>query len=139
MNEIDGSCHCGRIRFRFRSRRTPAEFQLRECDCGYCTRIRGIYASDPHGELNVQIAGRVTPYRFGTKTAEFYACAGCGIMPLVVSRIQDRDYAVVNARCAEGFAPFLGSAKPMSYGAETAEARLARRRRHWIPAVRSPS
>lgn len=136
METIEGGCHCGRIRFRMRTGRSPAEFQLRECDCGYCARLRGVYASDPHGELDINLDGPVTPYRHGTGTAEFYVCATCGIMPVVLSRIEGRVHAVVNARCAAAFAPFLGSARSMSYGTEMVETRLARRARNWIPTVK---
>lgn len=135
MNPIEGACHCGRIRYRFRSRQAPGEFHLRECDCGYCVRFRGNYASDPDGELDIAVSGPVIPYRHGTKTAEFYVCATCGIMPVAVSRIEGRDYAVVNARCAEAFAPYLASARPMTFGSESMEQRLARRICSWISTV----
>ena len=132
MKRIEGACHCGRIRYCLQSRRAPGEFKLRECDCGYCVRFRGNYASDPEGELGIVVSGPVTPYRHGTKTAEFYVCATCGIMPVAVSRIEGRDYAVVNARCAEAFVPYLASARLMSFGSESTEQRLARRIRSWI-------
>ena len=135
MNRMEGACHCGRISYRFRSRQWPAEFRLRECGCGYCVRFRGIYASDPHGELDLALAGPVIKYVQGTGTAEFYVCATCGIMPAAVSRIEGSDYAVVNARCADAFAPYLASAEPVNFDAESTEQRLARRVRSWISTV----
>lgn len=135
MYEYPGSCHCGGIQYRFRSPQALAHFRLRECGCGYCVRFRGIYASDPGGELTLRISRAIIPYQQGTGTAQFYVCAVCGIMPVVISRIQGRDYAVINVRCSDPFAPWLGGARAMDYAGETIEERLSRRARSWIPAV----
>jgi hypothetical protein len=57
-------------------------------------------ASCPTGSLTVSVKDRARPskYAFGTKTAEFFTCAPCGMVPVVTSRIDGRLYAVVGQR-----------------------------------------
>jgi hypothetical protein len=74
----------------------------------------------------------VSRYAFGTKTAEFLVCARCGIVPAVVSRIDDRLYAVVSANAFENVEPALLQRAPASFDGETEAARLERRKRNWI-------
>ncbi|HJT61115.1 MAG TPA: hypothetical protein VJ797_05495 [Burkholderiales bacterium] len=72
---------------------------------------------------------------FGTQTAQFLICARCGIVPVVTSRIDDRLYAVVSVNAFENVDPALLKRAPISFGAEQADTRLARRKRNWIPDV----
>ena len=84
---------------------------------------------------NISLPARVSRYAFGTETAQFLICARCGIVPVVTSRIDDRLYAVVSVNAFENVDPALLKRAPISFGAEQADTRLARRKRNWIADV----
>ena len=46
--------------------------------------------------VSVKDRARASKYAFGTKTAEFHVCTGCGVVPVVTSRIDGCLYAVVS-------------------------------------------
>ena len=75
---------------------------------------------------------RVTPYAFGTKTAEFHICQDCGIVPVVTSRIAGRLYAVVSVNAFDNIDAGLLSRVPASFDGESEGDRLTRRQRNWI-------
>ena len=54
---------------------------------------------------------------------------------MVTSRIDDRLYAVVSVNAFENVDPALLKRAPISFEAEQADTRLARRKRNWIPDV----
>jgi len=60
----------------------------------------------------------------------------CGVVPVVTSAIDGVTYAVVNVNCLEGVDPALLKRAPVSFDGEDEVARLARRKRGWIPHVR---
>src|SRR5262249_55420914 len=65
----------------------------------FCSKHGGVWTSNPSGalELTVKDPAKVSKYRFGTETAEFQICSSCGIVPVVLSEIAGRLYAVVSA------------------------------------------
>ena len=134
---IRGQCHCGNISFSLAWDPDPAEIPARACDCSFCTKHGGVWTSNPSGALKVMIQDRalVSRYAFGTKTADFHICARCGIVPVVTSRIDGELYAVVSVNAFEGIDPARIRRAPASFDAEGEEARLARRKRNWIPRV----
>ena len=134
---IHGRCHCGNIAFSLVWEPDPAEIHTRACNCSFCSKHGGVWASNPSGLLKVVVedASRVTKYAFGTRTAEFHVCARCGVVPVVTSRIEDRLYAVVSANAFEGVDPTLLRRAPASFDGEGEGPRLARRKRSWIPNV----
>jgi hypothetical protein len=79
---------------------------------------------------------RVSRYEFGTGTADFLVCARCGAVPLVISRIEGRDYAVVNVNTFDGADAARIQIAPASFDGEEVSGRLARRMRNWIGDVR---
>ncbi len=104
-----GSCHCGLIKFEV----LADVDHLRECNCSICIR---------RGALNFRVAKQnlkiLTPlanaglYQWGSKTAEDYFCAKCGILPfrkpsqltqaeIAAGKVQFTGWAV-NARCLNG-------------------------------------
>jgi hypothetical protein len=100
--EYNASCHCGRVRFSFRS---PEITAGKRCDCSLCVR-RGavlswtyIPAADftPHGEPADQGV-----YLWNEKVLHNHFCKTCGIF----TYIGDGDDAVdgyrVNLGCVEG-------------------------------------
>jgi len=135
---IAGSCHCANISFGLDWTPEPAEIPARACTCSFCTRHGGVWTASPTAALEVRVRepALVSPYLFGTRTAEFQVCSRCGVVPLVTSRIGGRLYAVVSVRAFEDVPASLLRHSTASFDAETEEARLARRARGWIPDVR---
>ena len=117
LNPIRGSCHCGNIRFVLQWPKSETEIPVRMCGCSFCQKHKGAWTSHRQSELAVQIDDEslVSKYRFGTGTAGFFVCSVCGIVPFVVSEIDDNLYAVVNVNVfadAPGVS-FSSSAKPL--------------------------
>ena len=88
-------------------------------------------------ELAIQIEDRslVSKYRFGTKTADFFVCSVCGVVPFVVCDIDENSYAVVNVNALEKTPGFSLSSSSTDFDGEDAGSRLERRQRNWIPVV----
>lgn len=134
---ISGSCHCGNIAFTFAWEPSPAEIPARACGCSFCVKHGGVWTSCPSGSLRVTVRepSRVSKYAFATKTAEFHICTGCGVIPVVTSRIDGRLYAVVSVNAFDDVDVPLLRRAPASYEGESQEGRLARRKSNWIANV----
>jgi len=135
---ITGRCHCGNISFKLTWEPDPTEIPARACTCTFCTKHGGVWTSTPTGSLVVRVLDpdQVIHYMFGTRTARFHVCTRCGVVPLVTSRIDRREYAVVNVNTFEGVKASLLRRGAVSFDGEGEGDRLARRVRHWIPDVR---
>jgi hypothetical protein len=97
-NTYQGSCHCGRVRFRV----TADLSGVTECNCSICTKkgfLHLIVAPEQFELLSG--ADALGTYRFNTFTARHTFCATCGIHPFYVPR-SDPDKIDVNLRCLEG-------------------------------------
>ena len=131
---IHGSCHCGNITFVLDWGSEPTEIPARACTCTFCTRHGGVWTASPAGSLRIAVKheAQVSRYEFGTRTAQFHVCAGCGIVPVVTSRIDGRLYAVVNVNTFEDVDPAMLQRAPSSFDGETEGDRLARRKLRWI-------
>ena len=77
----------------------------------------------------------VSRYTFGTRTAEFHVCSGCGVVPVVTSEIAGRLYAVVNVNTFEGVDAALLRRASANFDGEGTDSRLERRARNWIGRV----
>lgn len=134
---IAGQCHCGNIAFVYVVADETNGIPARSCQCSFCRKHGNVWTGHPAGALRITIANRarVTRYAFGTNTADFHVCAVCGVTPLVTSRIDGRDYAVVNVNTFESIDPSMLRHSPVSFEDETTADRLTRRARHWIPDV----
>jgi hypothetical protein len=101
---VDGKCHCGNIAFRLLWIPDPVEIPARACTCSFCVKHGGVWTSFPSGALEIVVANPalVSKYEFGTRTAQFHVCTRCGVVPVVTSRINDSNYAVVNVNAFEG-------------------------------------
>ena len=106
---ISGRCHCGNIFFALDWRPEPSEIPARACTCSFCAKHGGVWTSCPTGSLTVSVKDRTraSKYAFGTKTAEFHVCTGCGVVPVVTSRIDGCLYAVVSVNAFENVEPAL--------------------------------
>ena len=137
MKEIVGSCHCGNIRFSLHWPEWNPPITVRACQCTFCRKHGGVYTSNPSGRLQINIAdsSRVTPYAFGTRTAEFHTCQVCGAVPVVTSEIDGVLHAVVNVNTFENVDKTDLNASPSDFDAEDLGGRLERRKRNWIADV----
>jgi len=135
---IRGACHCGNLTFELQWRPEPDFIPARACDCSFCVKHGGLWTSCAQGSLAVKVRdpGAHAVYTFGTRTADFHLCRGCGVVPVVTSRIGERLYAVVSVHAFEGVDPARIVSAPAHFGEETEAARLARRAAGWIPDVR---
>jgi len=135
---IRGSCHCGNIAFRFDWSPDPAEIPARACDCTFCVKHGGVWTSNPKGALEVAVRdpSRVSKYAFGTKTADFHVCEGCGAVPLVTCEIDGNLYAVVSVNAFDNVDRAILQTRPASFDREQVGERLNRRKARWIPSVR---
>ena len=137
MSETNtGRCHCGNIETAY-AHHHGNEIPVRACSCGYCVKHGGVWTSDPNGSLKVRVAdsGALTRYQFGTRTADFYVCGRCGVVPVVVSTIEQRACAVVNVNTFEGVDAGRLNRTVTDFDGEGTGERLQRRQRNWIPVV----
>jgi len=114
----------------------PRELPLRACDCSFCRRHGARTTSDPAGRARVGIEdpSLVSRYVFGLRTAEMVVCARCGVYCAAMMREGDKAWAVLNANLFRDAAPaFDRPPHSMSYEGETADERIARRKRLWTP------
>ena len=98
MQTYDGSCHCGRVRFRVRADLTKAT----DCNCSMCRRKGFLHLILPPEQFEL-LQGRdeLTTYTFNTGVAKHTFCRHCGIHPFYVPR-SDPDKIDVNVRCLDG-------------------------------------
>ena len=130
MSVYAGTCHCGAITARFETDIAPDALDVRADQCGFCRRHGAKTVSDPTGNLALRFRqGDVERYRFGTRTADFLVCRGCGAY---IAAVID-GFGVLNVVGADIAAFAAREARPVDYAAETAELRLARRRARWTP------
>jgi hypothetical protein len=131
---INGACHCGNISFALEWLPDPTEIPARACGCSFCVKHGGVWTSNPNGSLKIEVKepSRVSRYMFGTRTAEFHVCSGCGVTPVVTSEIAGRLYAVVNVNTFEGVDAALLRRSSSNFDGEGTDSRLERRARNWI-------
>ncbi|AGH50495.1 MULTISPECIES: GFA family protein [Sphingomonadales] len=104
IGEIDGACHCGRVRFRVKL--TDGLRTARRCTCSYC-RMRGAVAvsADLSGITILAGEDAIATYQFNTMTAKHHFCRHCGIYTHHQRRSNPQQYGV-NVACLEGLSPF---------------------------------
>jgi hypothetical protein len=104
ISEIDGSCHCGTVRFHVRL--TDGLNTARRCSCSFC-RMRGAVVVSAQLEDIHFTAGTeaLSLYEFNTKTAKHYFCSKCGIYTHHQRRSNPQQYGI-NVACLSGISPF---------------------------------
>lgn len=137
FQSISGSCHCCNIRFDLEWPKSEPAIAVRKCGCDYCSKHGGAWTSHPHAHLVVHIedSSAVSKYSFATGTADFLVCASCGVVPLVLSDINGKLYAVVNINSFDDADSLTYSRSETNFDGEERAARLQRRERNWIPDV----
>src|SRR3954462_8124556 len=123
---INGSCHCGNISFALTWEPDRLEIPARACGCSFCCKHGGVWTSNSNGSLSVTVEepALVSKYAFGTRTAEFHICSRCGVVPVVISQIDNQLYAVVSTNAFEGVEPSLLRYTPANFDGESEEVRL---------------
>lgn len=136
--QIEGRCHCGNLSYRLNWPGEGTEIPVRACGCTFCTKHAGVWTSHRDSELVVTIRDEstISKYRFETGTADFYVCSCCGVVPFVISAIEDQLYAVVNVNTFEGIDPSSFVRAATNFDGENTESRLERRKHNWIRSVR---
>ncbi|HSQ02589.1 MAG TPA: GFA family protein, partial [Burkholderiales bacterium] len=94
MKTYEGSCHCGRVRFRVTAELTSAS----ECNCSICTKKGFLHLIVPPDRFEL-LSGKeeLATYQFNTRTAQHTFCRHCGIHAFYVPR-SDPDKIDVNVR-----------------------------------------
>ena len=135
--EIRGGCHCGNVGFALAWPDSMERIPARACGCTFCRKHGASWTSHPEARLRVTVrdADRMERYTFGTRTADFLVCRACGVAPVAVSRIDGREYAVVNVNTFEDSDAALLDRSSSDFEGEATEDRLARRQSRWIAEV----
>jgi hypothetical protein len=101
LEAYEGSCHCGRVRFRARADLAT----ILECNCSICTKKGFLHLIVPPEQFEmISGEGELAVYQFNTNTAKHTFCRQCGMHPFYVPR-SDPDKISVNARCLDGIDP----------------------------------
>lgn len=129
-----GRCHCGKLKVVFESQKTPQVLGVRTCQCEFCRRVGAINISDPEGEVVIDAAADdLIRYRFALRTADFLICRHCGVYGAAVTGAGAGLRSTINVAGLR-IREFLDiDEAPITYDAETAEARLERRAAKWTP------
>ena len=135
--QLRGSCYCGNIRFVFVTDKSDDELPRRECQCGFCVLHGRIATSDRDGELRIAIEApeNVSKFRFGHRTADFYVCRECGMIPVVTSEIDGATRGIVDVRMIECFAWSRSETSRHDFEGEEVDDRLDRRKGYWTGTV----
>jgi hypothetical protein len=78
---------------------------------------------------------KMSPYRFGFRTADYIVCRECGVYVAAVMSEGDRAWSVAVVNALEDAAEFTGPVEPVDFSEEDEEGRLARRRARWTPTI----
>lgn len=99
MPLLNGSCHCGAVRFELRGE--IAELTI--CDCSLCVKKNAVMAKVHESALTVTAGEHVLSlYQWNTRRAKHYFCSRCGIYTFHRKRAAPDHYGV-NVFCLDGF------------------------------------
>lgn len=114
IQDLDGACHCGTVRFNVKLKN--GLHTARRCTCSYC-QLKGAVAVSAAKDGVTVLAGTeaLTKYQFNTKAAEHFFCSRCGIYTFHKPR-SNPDFYGVNAACLEGISPFDFAELPVNDG-----------------------
>ena len=105
---FEGGCHCGNVKVTVQLVSAPLNYELRACDCDFCTKHRAVYLSDPQGKLVLYFNddNKVGIYKHGADLAEMIFCPVCGVYIGALYKEPPEIFGAVNARIfSEGFGP----------------------------------
>jgi hypothetical protein len=96
---IEGSCHCGTVRWSFEGVPDSAT----ACNCTVCRRYGVLWAYDYENE-GIRVSGPTQAYARGNRNLEFHFCPSCGCVAYWRASApgeHDRRRIAVNLRLAE--------------------------------------
>ena len=101
VRNYEGGCHCGAVRFRFRSEEITRGIR---CNCSICIR-RGMPMSLSYfGPEDIELLegkDTLTRYLWGDRMVNHYFCPTCGIHPFH-DTIEKPGWLRINLGCVEG-------------------------------------
>jgi hypothetical protein len=103
--EYQARCHCGRVRFSFRS---PEITTGVRCDCSLCVRRGAVLSSRyiPAADFAPHEDPRdLGNYLWNEKVLNNYFCKTCGIFTYIADGENGKDGYRVNLGCVEGIDP----------------------------------
>ena len=98
MKEYLGGCHCGAIKFKFRSEELV---EVWKCNCTICNILDYEHLFIDHNDFKI-IKGKklLSKYSFGTQKATHIFCKDCGIKSFYQPRSHPDSYSI-NLKCVE--------------------------------------
>ena len=138
MITLTGGCHCRNIKIEYKSTVAPEDAKPRACQCSFCRQHQSRAVSDPNGSLRITVdnADLLSRYQFSMKSIEFLVCRECGVYVagFMADPTDDKAYATLMVSALDERQRFP-QPSPTVYDAEDRQARTARRRKVWTPAV----
>lgn len=98
MTEYQGACHCGGVRFRFRTE--PIVKGVR-CNCSICIRKGAVMSTHYIPDFELVANDTLTVYQWGDRDVNHYFCRVCGIFPFSDAPGHRTGYRV-NLGCVDG-------------------------------------
>ena len=99
MTALQGSCHCGAVRFEVQGPIAEAY----TCDCSLCSKKNAAMANVHESRMKITAGeDRLGLYRWNARIAKHYFCMVCGIYPFHRKRSMPDHYGV-NLRCLDDF------------------------------------
>lgn len=106
LAQLEGGCHCGRVRFRVNVR----AFEALDCNCSICAKKGFLHLIVEKADFEL-LQGELSTYTFGTGVAKHTFCRTCGIHAFYTPRSHP-DGVDVNVRCLDGDAPARFTVRP---------------------------
>ena len=100
MKTYNGSCHCGSVKYSFKSYEITSGLR---CNCSICKRKGALMSAFTLAPDEIKITvldGSLGLYQFGSKVAKHYFCQTCGIYPFHETVRMPEHYRV-NLGCIE--------------------------------------
>lgn len=97
--QYQGSCHCGRIRFRVEGEISGAV----ACNCSICRRKGSLLSFVPRAKLTLETpAENLATYTFNKHVIKHHFCPTCGMHPFGEGTDRDGNpMAAINIRCLD--------------------------------------
>jgi hypothetical protein len=138
MTTHTGGCHCRNIKVEFETAVAPEDTELRACQCSFCRQHQSRSVSDPNGRLRITVDKQeaLSRYQFSMKTIEFLVCRECGVYVAGFMRdpSDSEAYGTLMISALDDRSSYPAP-HPKEYNDEPRDARAARRRQVWTPAV----
>jgi hypothetical protein len=98
--QYHGSCHCGKVKFKFQGEFGAAL----SCNCSICSRRGSLLWFMPRESLEVTGENELATYTFNRHVIKHRFCRTCGIQPFGEGvDPKGNKTAAVNIRCLEDF------------------------------------